>query len=139
MKHYDVIIIGAGSVGVPAALSLAEKNVKVLVIDALASPGQGQNKKAIGGIRATHSDKGKIATCQRSIEIFSTWKQTHGDDIGWIQNGYSFPAYTDNDAKKLKDLMKIQKSFNLDIDWLSAEKYLEIVPGINKKNLKGAT
>ena len=139
MKKYDVIIIGAGSVGVPAALSLAENKVKVLVIDALASPGQGQNKKAIGGIRATHSDKGKILTSQRSIEIFSTWKQIHGDDIGWIQNGYSFPAYTDEDAKKLKDLMKIQKSFNLDINWLSPKEYLKIVPGINKENLKGAT
>ena len=139
MKNYDVIIIGAGSIGVPAALSLAENKVKVLVIDALASPGQGQNKKAIGGIRATHSDKGKITTSQRSIEIFSTWKKTHGDDIGWIQNGYSFPAYTDEDAKKLKDLMKIQKSFNLDIDWLTPKEYLEIVPGINKKDLKGAT
>ena len=139
MKNYEVIIIGAGSVGVPAALSLAENNVKVLVIDALASPGQGQNKKAIGGIRATHSDKGKILTSQRSIDIFSTWEEIHGDDIGWIQNGYSFPAYTDEDAKKLKDLMKIQKSFNLDIDWLTPKEYLKIVPGINKKNLKGAT
>jgi len=139
MKNYDVIIIGAGSVGVPAAMSLAEKKLKVLVIDALASPGQGQNKKAIGGIRATHSDKGKIETCQRSIEIFSTWKQTHGDDIGWIQNGYSFPAYTDEDAGRLKDLMKIQKSFNLDIDWLTPKEYLEIVPGICQENLKGAT
>lgn len=139
MKKYDVIIIGAGSIGVPAALSLAEKKIKVLVIDALASPGQGQNKKAIGGIRATHSDKGKILTSQRSIEIFSTWKEIHGDDIGWIQNGYSFPAYTDEDARKLKDLMKIQKSFNLDINWLTPEEYLEIVPGINKKKLKGAT
>ena len=75
MKSYDVIIIGAGSVGVPAALSLAQNKVKVLVLDALASPGQGQNKKAIGGIRATHSDKGKISTALRSIEIFSTWKK----------------------------------------------------------------
>jgi len=139
MKSYDVIIIGAGSVGVPAALSLAQNKVKVLVLDALASPGQGQNKKAIGGIRATHSDKGKISTALRSIEIFSTWKKTHGDDIGWIQNGYSFPAYTDIHAKKLKDLMKIQKSFHLEIDWLSPKEYLEIVPGINKENLKGAT
>ena len=139
MKNFDVIVIGAGSVGVPTALALAEKKVKVLVIDALASPGQGQNKKAIGGIRATHSDKGKISTCQRSIEIFSTWEETHGDDIGWIRNGYSFPAYTDEDAKKLQDLMEVQKSFNLDIDWLSAEQYEELVPGINMKNLRGAT
>jgi len=27
---YDVIVIGAGSVGVPTALSLAEKNLKCL-------------------------------------------------------------------------------------------------------------
>jgi sarcosine oxidase subunit beta len=139
MENFDVIIIGAGSVGVPTAMSLAKNKVKVLVIDALASPGQGQNKKAIGGIRATHSDKGKILTSLRSIEIFSTWEETHGDDIGWIQNGYSFPAYTDEDAKKLKDLMKIQKSFNLDIDWLTPQEYQKIVPGINMHNLKGAT
>ncbi|MBT4200721.1 MAG: FAD-binding oxidoreductase [Desulfobacula sp.] len=139
VKNYDAIIIGAGSVGVPTAMSMAQNKIKVLVIDALASPGQGQNKKAIGGIRATHSDKGKITTCQRSIEIFSTWKEIHGDDIGWIQNGYSFPAYTDEDAKKLKDLMKIQKPFKLDIDWLTPKEYLKIVPGINEKNLKGAT
>ena len=139
MKTYDVIIIGAGSVGVPAALSMAKEKLKVLVIDSLASVGQGQNKKAIGGIRASHSDSGKISVCQKSIEIFSTWKQTNGDNIGWMQNGYSFPAYTSEDARKLKDLMKIQKSFNLNIDWLSPEEYCEIVPGINKKNLKGST
>ena len=139
MKSYDVIIIGAGSVGVPAALSLAQNKVKVLVIDAFASPGQGQNKKAIGGIRATHSDKGKIFTCKRSIEIFSTWKETHGNDIGWIQNGYSFPAYTDRDEKKLKDLMAIQKSFDLNINWLSPKEYEALVPGITMEDLKGAT
>ncbi|MFA5906785.1 MAG: FAD-binding oxidoreductase, partial [Desulfobacula sp.] len=139
MKSYDVIIIGAGSVGVPAALSLSRNKVKVLVIDAFASPGQGQNKKAIGGIRATHSDKGKIFTCKRSIEIFSTWKDLHGDDIGWIQNGYSFPAYTGRDEKKLKDLMTVQKSFDLNINWLSPKEYEALVPGINMEDLRGAT
>lgn len=139
MKTYDVIIIGAGSVGVPTAMSLSEQNLKVLTIDTLASPGQGQNKKAIGGIRATHSDKGKITTCRRSIEIFSTWQEAHGDDIGWIQNGYSFPAYTDQDAQKLQDLMKIQKTFDLDIEWLSPREYEEIVPGINTEGLRGST
>lgn len=139
MKTYDVIIIGAGSVGVPCAMSLAKEDINVLTIDALASPGQGQNKKAIGGIRATHSDKGKISTCRRSIEIFSTWQNSYGDDIGWIQNGYSFPAYTDRDAQKLKDLMEIQKTFNLDIKWLSPEEYAAIVPGINMTGLRGST
>ena len=138
-KNYDVIIIGAGSVGVPIALSLAEEKFNVLVIDKLSSPGQGQNKKAIGGIRATHSDKAKIHISLESIEIFSTWKEKYGDDIEWQANGYSFPAYTDEHEKLLKDLLKIQKSFGLNIDWVSSEEYLELVPGICKENLRGST
>ncbi len=137
--NYDVIIIGAGSVGVPTALTLAEKEVKVLVIDSKPSPGQVNNKKAIGGIRATHSDFGKIKVSQRSIEIFSTWKEKYGDDIGWISNGYSYPAYNNDDETKLKDLMKIQHSFGLKIKWLSPDEYEKLVPGINMNGLRGST
>lgn len=138
-NNFDVIIIGAGSVGVPTALFLAEKKYNVLVIDKHPSVGQGQNKKAIGGIRATHSVYGKIKIAQKSIEIFSGWKEKYGDNIGWIKNGYSFPAYTQKDEENLKELLKIQKSFGLNIDWISKEDYLKLVPGINPENLRGST
>ncbi|MFO7896697.1 MAG: FAD-dependent oxidoreductase, partial [Candidatus Cloacimonadales bacterium] len=138
MNKYDVIIIGAGSVGVPTALALA-KDKKVLVLESLPSPGQGQNKKAIGGIRATHSDFGKIKLAQRSIEIFSNWQANEGDDIGWMSNGYSFPAYNLADEEKLKNLLEVQKSFGMNIDWISASEYQKLVPGINPEGLRGAT
>ncbi len=138
-NNYDVIIIGAGSVGVPTALFLSKKKYKVLIIDKHSSVGQGQNKKAIGGIRATHSVYGKIKVAQKSIEIFSTWKEKYGDEIGWIKNGYSFPAYTEKDEKNLKELLKIQQSYGLNINWISKEEYLDLVPGINSKNLRGST
>ncbi len=138
MKKYDVIIIGGGSVGVPTAMALANKK-SVLVIESRPSPGQGQNKKAIGGIRATHSDFGKIKISQRSIEIFSSWEKENGDDIGWLRNGYSFPAYTKEDEEKLKELLEIQKSFGLNIDWISVDEYEKLVPGINTDGLRGAT
>ena len=48
MNSYDVIVIGAGSVGIPSAMSLAEKKLKVLVIDSCSSPGQENNKKSLG-------------------------------------------------------------------------------------------
>jgi len=72
--HYDAIIIGAGSVGTPTAFALAQAGVRTLVIDRMPSVGQGSNKHAIGGVRATHSDPAKIRLCMRSIEIMSTWK-----------------------------------------------------------------
>ncbi len=138
-NNYDVIVIGAGSVGVPAALALAARRLSTLVLDACPSPGQKNNKKAIGGIRATHSDFGKIRVCLRSIEIFSRWHEQHGFDIGWLQNGYSYPAYSESDETKLKDLMKIQHSYGLDIRWVSPEEYNELVPGINMEGLRGST
>ena len=138
-KTYDVIVIGAGSVGLPAAKSLAEKKLDVLVIDNQTSPGQKNAKKAIGGIRATHSDYGKIKISQRSIEIFTEMKEAYGHDIGWMANGYSYPAYNEKDEKLLKALMQVQHSFGLNITWLSAEEYQELVPGINMEGLRGST
>jgi glycine/D-amino acid oxidase-like deaminating enzyme len=138
-KPYDLIVIGSGSIGVPVAFEFAKSGQSVLVIDSLASPGQGQDKKAIGGIRATHSDKGKIVVSQRSIDIFSTWKEIYGDDVQWKSNGYSFPAYTKEDETTLNDLMKIQKGYGLNINWLLPEEYRELNPGINMKELRGST
>ena len=90
VEKFDTIIIGAGSVGIPTAYFLAKKGQKVLVIDELSSSGQGQNKSAIGGVRATHSDPAKIQICLQSIDVFSKWKDKIGTNIGWKKGGYCF-------------------------------------------------
>ncbi len=139
MEKFDVIIVGAGSVGVPLSLFLSKEKFKVLVLEKNPSPGQGQNKAAIGGIRATHSDSSKIKTCLKSLEIFSTWKETYGDDIGWLKGGYLFPVYNPQDEKILKDLLLVQKSYGLNIKWIDKDEVCELVKGINKEGLLGAT
>jgi len=138
-SSYDVIVIGAGSVGVPVAMSLAEMGAKTLVLDKNPSPGQGENKKAIGGIRATHSDPGKILTCLMSLEVFSTWQKRHGDDIEWLRGGYTFPVYRESEEKALKSILPIQRKYGLHIDFVSPEKIQEVVPGINMEGLRGGT
>ncbi len=139
IPHYDVIIIGAGSIGTPTAFYLAQAGFKVLVIDRVPSVGQGSNKKAIGGIRATHSDPAKIRMCLRSIEVFSTWQQTYGDNIEWYQGGYCFVAYREREEKILKDLLSRQKSLGLNIDWLDRATLLERIPDLNPNDLIGGT
>jgi len=136
---YDVIIVGAGSVGTPTALYLAEAGVQTLVIDSCASVGQGASKAAIGGIRATHSDAAKIRTCLKSIEIFSRWEEQYGDDIEWTRGGYSFVAYREHEEKILKDLLAVQQSYGLDIGWLDRDDLLEVVPDLNRDDLIGGT
>jgi sarcosine oxidase subunit beta len=139
MSNHDVIVIGAGSVGVPVAMSLAEMGVKTLVLDKNPSPGQGENKKAIGGVRATHSDPGKILTCLMSLEVFSTWQTRYGDNIEWLKGGYTFPVYRESEEKALRSILPVQKKYGLHIDFVNPEKIYEVVPGINMEGLRGGT
>jgi sarcosine oxidase subunit beta len=138
-KTYDVIIIGAGSVGLPTAFFLAQAGLTPLVIDQFASPGQGSNKAAIGGIRATHSSPSKIRLCIDSIRTFSTWQETYGDNIEWYRGGYSFVAYRQREERTLKDLLKVQQAYGLDINWLDAEELLAVIPALNPDGLIGGT
>jgi sarcosine oxidase subunit beta len=139
LKKSEVIIVGAGSVGVPTAMALGELGIKTRVIDMHPSPGQGENKHAIGGVRATHSSPGKIIACRRSLEILATWENLHGDHIEWLKGGYAFPVYRKKDEKILKELLPIQKKFGLHIDFLEFKEIRHIIPGINPHGLRGGT
>ena len=135
----DAIVIGAGSVGNPTAYFLAREGLRVLVLDEMSSSGQGQNKAAIGGVRATHSDPAKIRIAQQSLDIVTHWKETTGTDIGWKPGGYCFPAYDDAVEATLRKLLPIQKGYHLHIDWLDAEGIRRVVTGINPDGLRGGT
>jgi sarcosine oxidase, subunit beta len=137
--EFDAIVIGAGSVGNPTAYFLAREGVRVLVLDELSSSGQGQNKAAIGGVRATHSDPAKIRLGQQSLDVFAHWKETTGTDIGWKRGGYCFPALDEKVESTLEKLLPIQKSFHLNIDWLDPEGIRRVVPGINPEGLRGGS
>lgn len=138
-SHYDAVIIGAGSVGVPAGLAMANSGLRTLVLDQFASQGQGSNKSAIGGIRATHSDPAKIRLGQRTLEIVSSWQVTFGHNIEWYAGGYLFVAYREEEERTLKDLLKVQKKYGLNIDWYDRDDLLKIVPDLNPRDLRGGT
>ena len=81
------MVIGAGSVGNPAALFLAQRGLKVLVLDEHASPGQGQNKAAIGGVRATHSDPANlIAVSLRGVAPSHMTPESHFQSMSGFQS-----------------------------------------------------
>jgi sarcosine oxidase subunit beta len=138
-NKFDVVIIGAGSVGGPLSYFLAKKGFKTLVIDEKASPGQGSNKAAIGGIRATHSSPGKILVGLKSLEIFRNWEKETGDDIEYYEGGYAFVTYREEDKNSLKELVKYQRQFGLEIDFYEKEEILNIIPGLNPEGLLGGT
>lgn len=139
MKTTDVLIIGAGSVGVPLAMYCAERGLSTVVVEKNASWGRGQNRAAIGGIRATHSDPAKIRICQESIRIVSGLEAERGVDVEWRSGGYLFVAYDEARERSFRDLLVIQKKAGLDIDWVSPQRVAELCPGIKPDGLRGGT
>ena len=137
--NYDVILIGAGSVGLSTSHALARGGMRVLVLDRLASFGQGSNKAAIGGIRATHGDPAKIRLGLRSLEIVKSWQETYGHDLEWTTGGYVFVARREREREILKNLLKVQQSYGLNIDWHEQKSLLEIVPDLRQDGLLGGT
>jgi sarcosine oxidase subunit beta len=136
---YDAIVVGGGSVGVPSAYYLAERGLKVLVLDRRPAVGQGDNKAAIGGVRATHSDPAKILLCTRTLEAVSTWKERFGQEIGWKPGGYCFPVYTEALEKTLRGLLPVQQRYGLVNDWVDADTIAELIPGVSREGLRGGT
>lgn len=135
--HPEVIVIGAGSVGVPTAWALASAGVRTLVLDAGASAGQGANKAAIGGVRATHADPAKIRVGGESLRVFATWQETHGDDIEWLTGGYAFVAYREREEATFRRLLDVQHAHGLDIAWLAADEMLARVPDLARTSPEG--
>ena len=136
---FDAIVVGGGSVGTPSAYALAKRGLKTLLLERRSAVGQGENKAAIGGVRATHSDPAKILLCNRSLEAMSTWKETHDDDVGWKPGGYAFPAYSEGVENTLRDLLPKQRAYGLVNDYVDAKAMAELVPGIEQDGLRGGT
>ncbi|MHB0898482.1 MAG: NAD(P)/FAD-dependent oxidoreductase, partial [Spirochaetales bacterium] len=139
MKTYDIVIAGAGSIGLPLSWQLAERGLKVAVIDQEASWGRGQNRAAIGGLRATHSDSAKIRVCLESIKIVSSMREEHGLDVEWHKGGYLYVAYDEERRTAFMKLLQIQKQAGLDIDWVGPEVVDGLSPGICREGLLGGT
>lgn len=139
MRLFDIVIVGAGSVGVPLAYYCAKKGLKVIVLEKEPSWGRGQNRAAIGGLRATHSDPAKIRICRESIDIVSSLEKEEGIDVEWRAGGYLYVAYDRDREKSFKKLLELQRSVGLDIDWVSPDRVGELVPGIRMEGLLGGT
>jgi len=139
MTTCDILIIGAGSVGVPLAYYCAKAGLKTIVLEQEASWGRGQNRAAIGGVRATHSDPGKIKICQESIKILTSLQKDHDIDVEWHSGGYLFVAYDEEREQAFRTLLKTQKQAGLNIDWIQPERVEQLAPGIRQEGLRGGT
>lgn len=91
----EVVIIGGGIIGVTAALTLAERNIPVVLIEK-GSIGAEQSSRNLGWIRKTSRHAQDLPLAQAADELWQNMAKRVGLDVGYRQQGIMFLANTES-------------------------------------------
>jgi sarcosine oxidase, subunit beta len=132
----DVLVIGAGVVGLAAAAHLARRGCRVTVLDR-EHPGAGSTGRCIGGIRSQFSTPGAIRLMQRSVAQFRTMEGEFGQSVDYVEGGYLFLAHGAERLAAYERLLPVQSGLGLPVRLLTAAEGQAIVPGLAGEELLG--
>lgn len=126
-KSTTVVIIGGGIVGLTAALTLAERNVSVVVLEKGRFAGE-QSSRNLGWIRKTSRAEDDVPLAVESDRLWAGMKDRVGADVGYRQSGIMFLGKTDKDMAGYESWLKSIDHLNLGSKLLTPRQIDELVP-----------
>ena len=131
----SVVIIGGGIVGVSAALTLAERNIPVVLLEKGHIGGE-QSSRNLGWIRKTSRHYEDVPLAMAADKLWQEMPKRVGHDLGYKQEGIIFLASSDEQMGMHESWLKSVESLNLDSRMLSPNEIDHMVPG-GEGNWKG--
>lgn len=135
----DVVIIGAGIMGLSIAYHLARLGIRdVQVVDRsyLCGGASGRNG---GGIRAQWSSEANVRLMQESIRMCQDFASEFKINVWLRQGGYLFLARTEERRRGLEESAKLQRECGLDTRMLSPREAQRLVPELSTDGLVAAS
>ncbi len=141
MHDADVIIAGAGVIGLSIAynLALAEKDLKIVVVEREKLPGMGSTAQCTGGIRHQFTTKINIQLSKMSMSFFKNFNSHMGMPIFLRQRGYLLCTGQEKRLAEFEAMLNLMKKLDVPADFWKEKQIGEKYPFINTKDLKGAT
>lgn len=130
-KHPDtttVVIIGGGIIGLTAALTLAERNIPVVVLEKGRIAGE-QSSRNLGWVRKTSRHADDIPLALAADRLWAQMPERVGCDVGYRQAGIMFIGRNDNQMNMHEGWLKSVKALDLDSRLLSSREIAQKVPG----------
>ncbi|MEA2750398.1 MAG: hypothetical protein QOI41_4541 [Myxococcales bacterium] len=137
--HAEVVVIGAGIMGLSIAYHLARLGVRdVTVVDKsyLCGGASGRNG---GGIRAQWSSEANIRLMQESIRMCQDFASEFKINVWLRQGGYLFLARSEEKRRALEESCKLQRECGLSTRMLSPREAQKIVPELSTDGVVAAT
>ncbi len=86
----DVLVIGAGIIGCACAFRLAERGLRVVVLEQSAELGAGSTGRSGAGVRVQFSEEVNVRLSWESIQEYRDFSALYGRPSGYVPNGYLF-------------------------------------------------
>jgi glycine oxidase len=140
-RQHDVVVVGAGVIGLACAWRCAQRGLRVLVLERAAEPGAGASGVAAGMLApVTEAEFGEEALLQLNLAGAELWPafaadlaERSGIDSGYRASGALVVAVDRDDAEELRRLHSFQRSLGLDATWLSGRECRRLEPRISPR------
>ncbi|MCD2179494.1 NAD(P)/FAD-dependent oxidoreductase [Rhizobium sp. C1] len=127
-KETTVVVIGAGIVGLTAALTLAERGIPVVVLEKGRVAGE-QSSRNLGWCRKMGRSAPDVPMAVAADQLWAEMPQRVGVDVGYRQAGIMYLARTEAEMEMHRGWMKSVSDLTLDSKLLSAREIDGLVPG----------
>jgi glycine oxidase len=123
---HDVVVVGAGVIGLACAWRCAQRGLSVLVVERESQPGAGASGVAAGMLapvtEAEFCEERLLALNLAGAELWPAFaaelSERSGLDTGFRASGALVVAADRDDAEELRRLFAFQQSLGLDVRWL---------------------
>lgn len=137
---YDVVVVGAGVIGLACAWRAAQRGLGVLVLDREA-PAAGASGVAAGMLApVTEAEFGEQALLGLTLAGAARWpafdaelSARSGADTGYRESGALVVAADRDDAEALRRLLGFQRTLGLEVEWLTGRECRRLEPGLSPR------
>jgi sarcosine oxidase subunit beta len=135
----DVVIVGAGIMGVSTAYHLARRGAGRIVVIERDDVCSGSTALASGGIRHQYANRIGIELTRQSIETYERFEDEFGVDPNFRQHGYLILVTTEPEQAQAERNVALQQSLGVDVRLLSPDETRRRYPYLATDDLRGAT
>lgn len=128
-READVVVVGAGIVGLATAYYLARRGVRVAVVERGAVPGE-QSRKNWGFVRQQGRDPSEVPLMMEANRIWRGLEHELRADIEWVAGGNLALAADETRFARFEQWLPIAREFGLETRLLRAHELDTVVPGL---------